>query len=391
MDKKVVLTAAIVVAFLLSSSILVLFYNQDNEDNEINIIARVNTEGSGIYLDSKYDPDDFLTIDNEGNITYYPDMWEGKIFGTPGRTSIQQIQMQQIVESMGLRFLPYTTGANQAPGCGAVYFIDSITNAVAFENTPELDGGIAWQPQYEAVLESTVRPGVSLMTTAQFDPGHTCCVIGASHEFITSNPDVTIRFLAGYIDSVNWVNNAIQNKSSEDYTELVELAMERTGISNREVIEASLDSVVYTYGGDGEGDTATNPLYSLENDIAELLPGLGLDQTVIRDGFSNTTEFAQRYVNGGFLAEAMDFEPSVTGYSQRTVTVGVIAGDIHQIAIHLGIEKGFFADYGININVSSASNGAGVATSLQNGEAVFGFVGAPPLTIQVVNGSLVPS
>ena len=50
MDKKVVLTAAIVVAFLLSSSILVLFYNQEAEDNEINLVARVNTEGSGIYL-----------------------------------------------------------------------------------------------------------------------------------------------------------------------------------------------------------------------------------------------------------------------------------------------------------------------------------------------------
>ena len=68
MDKKVVLTAAIVVAFLLSSSILVLFYNQDTEDKEINLIARVNTEGSGIYIDAKYEASDFIVVDSEGRL-----------------------------------------------------------------------------------------------------------------------------------------------------------------------------------------------------------------------------------------------------------------------------------------------------------------------------------
>ena len=280
LDKKVVLTAAIVVAFLLSSSILVLFYNQDTDDKEINLIARVNTEGSGIYIDQKYEASDFIVVDSEGdpvldadgNIQYHKEFWEGKIFGTPGPTSIQHVQLRGIVESMGLRFMLYTTGADTSPGCGVVYYNDSITNAAAFENSPQLDGGIIWQPQYQAMLESTVRPCVSLMTSADYDPGHTCCVIGASHEFITSNSDITVRFLAGYIKSVDWVNNAIQDKSSEDYAYLVDLAIQRTGITDRTVIEASLDSVIYTYGYDEElGDTQERPLASLESSIADLV------------------------------------------------------------------------------------------------------------------------
>ena len=400
LDKKVVLTAAIVVAFLLSSSILVMFYNQDNDDKEINLIARVNTEGSGIYIDDKYSASDFIDVDSDGTpligedgtITYHPDFWEGKIFGTPGPTTIQHVQLKSIVESMGLRFMLYTTGANTSPGCGIVYYNDSITNAAAFENSPQLDGGIIWQPQYQAMLESTVRPCVSLMTSADYDPGHTCCVIGASHEFITSNSDITVRFLAGYIKSVDWVNNAIADKSSDEYAELVQLAMDRTGISNRAVIEASLDSVNYVYGNDASlGDTADKPLASLEDAVADLVDNLGLANSVERQGFSDTYEFAQRYVNGGYLAKALDYEKSESGYSMSTVRVGVIAGDIHQIAIHLGIEKGFYEEYGINVEVSSASNGGGVATSLQNGEVVFGFVGAPPITTAVINGSLIPS
>ena len=61
MDRKVVLTAAIVVAFLLSSSILVTFYNPVEEDKEIRLIGRVNTEGSGIYLAPGESRDTYVT------------------------------------------------------------------------------------------------------------------------------------------------------------------------------------------------------------------------------------------------------------------------------------------------------------------------------------------
>ena len=358
MDKKVVLTAAIVVAFLLSSSILVLFYNQDTEDKEINLIARVNTEGSGIYIDAKYEASDFIVVDSEGNplpdadgnIQYHKEFWEGKIFGTPGSTAIQHVQLRQIVESMGYTFTLYTTGANTSAGCNTVYY------------------------------------------TADFDPGHTCCVIGASHDFITHNSDVTVRFLAAYIESVEWVNNAIADKSSEDYAYLVDLAIQRTGITDRTVIEASLDSVTYTYGYDQElGDTQERPLASLESSIADLVQNLNLTNKISNQGFSSPSVFAQRYVNDGYLSQAISYEKNPSGYSMRTITVAVIAGDIHQIAVHLGNELGIFESYGINLNVSSASNGAGVATSLQNGEADVGFVGAPPMTTTVVNGGLIPA
>ena len=373
MDKKVVLTAAIVVAFLLSSSILVLFYNQEAEDNEINLVARVNTEGSGIYLDAQYDPRDFvqfnddgtIAYDDDGKVIYKVDAWRGKIFGTPGPTSIQHLQLQSIVvNDLGLKYLPYTVGTTLSDD--AVYHVSNITNAAAFESTSNrnLAGGILWEPQVQAILASDVREAVLLMTTNDFDPGHACCVIGASHEFITSNPQVTVRFLAAYIEAVDWLNAAKQDKSSEEYQYLLNVAADRTGITDRQVLENALDIVTYTYGGQGEGDTAYAPLTSLEN------------------------EFAQRYVNDGYLAQAMELEIPESGYSKANVTVGVISGDIHQIAIHLGMDLGIFDKYGINITVNSAANGGGVATSLQNGEADFGFVGAPPMTIAVINGQL---
>ncbi len=403
MDKKVVLTAAIVVAFLLSSSILVLFYNQDSEDREITLVARVNTEGSGIYIDAKYTASDFIVVGSDGNpqldadgdIQYIIENWRGKVFGTSGTTAIQHIQLMNIVLGMGLNFVPYSDGVDTSSNSNNVYYVSSITNAAAFENSSNsyIDGGIIWQPQYQALLESTTRPCNSLMSSDQFDPGHTCCVIGASHSYINANEDATVRFLAAYVESVNWVNDAISNPGSENYNHLVQLAMDRTGITDRDVIVESLTSVTYTYGNTSDVDSEDAPLVSLETSIESLVTSLyetnQLGRTMAQLGFSSIHEFAQRYVNDGYLAQALDFEYSEdASYTATSVTVAIISGDIHQIAIHLGIDQGIFEKYGISVNLLAAANGAGVATSLQNGSAQFGFVGAPPMTITTINGML---
>lgn len=396
MDKKVVLTAAIVVAFLLSSSILVTFYNPTEEDNEIRLIGRVNTEGSGIYLKPMENPDDYVKIDSgTGAITYFPDAWGGKIFGTPGPTSIQHMQLQAIVvNDLGLKFESYDTGETLYPD--TVYYLQSITNANLFMSTvplePKLVGGILWEPQFSKLIEE--YGCVEMMLTSDLEPGHTCCVIGASHKFITANPDITVRFLAAYIKSVDQMNSVIQNPSSQEYRDLLEIAMKRTGISDQAIIESSLETVSFVYGNTSPEDTEDAPLTSLESDIADLVDSLyeisgTLSQSLKGLGFSNSHEFAESLVDNGYLSQAMEFTPNPNGYSKKTITVSYISGDIHTcLAMFYGEELGIFAQYGIELDADGAANGAGVATSLQNGEADFGFMGAPPITIAVINGAL---
>ena len=78
---------------------------------------------------------------------------------------------------------------------------------------------------------------------------------------------------------------------------------------------------------------------------------------------------------------------SLTG-SYR-ITVAAISGDIHQIALQVGLARGIFAEYGVTVSVAYQSNGAGVAVALHTGAAQFGFLGAPPATITAVNGQLI--
>lgn len=405
MDKKVAVTAAIVVAFLLSSSVLILFYNQGDSDKEIDLIARVNTEGSGIYIDAKYDAGSFIEVDSagkpvkdsSGNVVMKTDGWRGKVFGTPGTTSIQHIQLQTLVQGMGLKFTPYTKGSDTSSTSNNVYYVATITNAAAYEaeSTKYIDGGIIWEPQYHALLQNTIRKCNPMMTTGDFDPGHACCVIGGSHKYMSSHSDETVRFLAAYIKSVKWMNAALADRSSADYESLMDIAERKTGM-DKTVLAEAMANVVYTYGGNGTGDTDAAPLTSLKSDVAKLVDNLysipGTLRVPLKDlGFNSSQDLAKKFVDDTYLSKAMAYEKSASGYSNATVTVAIITGDVHQIAIHVGIEKGFFSEYGITVKTTTAANGVGVATSLQNGEADFGFMGAPPISIIAINGKLIAS
>lgn len=405
-DKKIVLTACIVVSFLLASSMLILFYNNEESDNQLRLIGRVNTEGSGIYLKSGESPGDYIEydavaeepiLDSEGNVQYKSAGWGGKIFGTPGTTSIQHMQLQTIVltKLTGMKFKPYTEG--EALQADTVYYIPSITNAAAFKSSTtsisQLVGGIIWEPQFSSLLGSEYNCK-KMMLTADFEPGHACCVIGASHDYLMKHSDITVRFLAAYIKSVEAINAAKADHSSEAYTKLIECAKTQTGISDNTVIEQSIENVTFTYADQGY-TAGTTPLADLQKTVeglADTYYSLGVLKTSMRDmGFSTTHRFSQVFVDDGYLYQAINFgAPSSAGYAKAAITIAYIAGDIHtSLALGYGTELGFFNEYGIVIDMSPAANGAGVATSLQNGEASFGFMGCPPILQTSINSKLV--
>lgn len=397
MDKKLLSTAVIIIVVIASMGAVIAYDEALNSESssgaDLNIIARVNTEGSGIYIDKdilseRGGVEAFYTNDS-GYYTVSETnkaAWGGLIVGTPGAATIQHVQMQQLVEEMGLIFTLYQIDV--PTDNNHVYYIVGMNNATVVLNTPLLDMGILWEPQYTSIVDSDKF--VSLGLTNNFFPGHTCCVITGETSFMNSNPDVTERFLVAYINGVNYVTEALeQHKSgaSQQYEDLVALAMAKTGITNRSVVEDALGNITYTYA-DENGDLA-----NLKIDIANLaksLPGLSVSTSDL--GFTNVYQFANTFVDDSFIiqaaAAAEDGEYEYTG-GTRNITVACIAGDIHQIALHVSIEQGYFSDCGLNVNVSAAGNGPAVATALQNGEAQFGFLGAPPITSTVINGELV--
>jgi ABC-type nitrate/sulfonate/bicarbonate transport system substrate-binding protein len=397
MDKKIIVIAIVAVIVIASVGIYAITKSDDNEkDSSYTLISRVNTEGSGLYikqtvLDERESQGyTFYTIDSttgdyiidESNA----DAWDMLIFGTPGVTSIQSIMLQTIVEqNLGLKFTLYQAGEDLQSG--NVYYVSSITNATnALANTT-INAGIIWQPQYQAIIDDSSQTYTNLGLTNYIFPDHTCCVLAGSTSYITSNVEVTERFLAAYVEGVDWVNEALADKTSDQYQELVELCVKTVGTSITVTeIEEALDTITYTYG-----DDSSTPLASLVTDVADLVDDLyelnSLQHTLSDLGFDNSTDFANKFVDDSYLEAALQGVSSST--SNVTVKVAVISGDIHQIALHAAIAQGFFADYGITVETAAAPNGAGVAVALQNGTVNFGLMGAPPATITTINSELI--
>jgi ABC-type nitrate/sulfonate/bicarbonate transport system substrate-binding protein len=383
---KYMVIIIVIIELVAAMGIVVLSgIDNDNVHKDVSIIARVNTNGSGIYLADGYDADDFITIEDDGTVIYHADAWGGKVFGTPGSSSIQHIQLMTIViDDMELNFEKYVGGDLNTD---TVYYVDSISNYTAAINSKDiLDGGILWEPQYSMIIDSSYFVGMA--TTNVLFPNHTCCLIAGYESFLTSHPEETIRFLAAYIEAVDFINLAKTDTSSEEYKELVQICLNSTTGLTEEVIEEALTNVTYVYSD----QAGTADFRSLKTDMSSLvtnLSGLGkLSYSMSDLGFSSTDEFVDAFLDSSYLANALN-QSEYEG-SSYTITVAAIQGDIHQIALQVAIQKGFFEDYGISINLkSNFQNGGAVALDLLSGQSDIGFLGAPPLTISTINGKYI--
>lgn len=405
MDKKIIAVA--VVAVILVAAVGVYFMTQGNDsDDSMSVIGRVNTDGSGIILKAGEKAEDYVTIVNGsepksgyylgGNgtwVVFNKDSWGGKVFTDPGAATIQHVQLSTIASTMGLNFKMYTNDTKVSED--TLYYVPGVGTYDLFKSnlntTPAIVGGIFWEPQSSvAVMDKCV-----LMTvTNQIFPGHTCCTVAAQHGYIASHEDETIRFLAAYIESVNKMTAAIEAGSGEAYDKVIAVALDKVSMpasmdkeQKIQAIESAFTYVVYKYA-DSKDASVSDPLADLKKDIANMANEFysgGLVKNNATDlGFDSYSDMADKFVQSQFIKKAMNYEKE-ENYKTANITVAVIGGDIHQLAIHYGMAMGIFEDYGISITISSQSNGPAVYTAMKNGDSQFGFIGAPPMTINSMN------
>lgn len=407
MDNKII--AIIIVAVLAVGGIaaFVLINNNGDGDNSLSIIGRVNTEGSGIILIPSEDPEDYITTqfdepglgakfiynpEEEVYYVFHPEYWGGKVFATPGAATIQHVQLMDLANLMGLKFVSYTDGATLSSD--TLYYIAGVPSFAEFENkikTAPLVGYIIWEAQYSVGLISGYN---SLAKTNGLFNDHTCCIIGSSNKYLEKNTDAVKAFLYVYVQAVQTVQQAISNPDSEDYEKLVDIAMKRVSMPDsltteqkRETIMNALENVTYCYA-----DDSTGSLNALKNDIAKLAEDLYTSKQIqysAKDlGFDSYTALGNKFVVDTYMKAAIT-EDVVILPEKTKMTVAVIGGDIHQIAIWYAIDTEMFKKVNLEIEISQQSNGPGVYGLLSNGEADLGFLGAPPMTIRSMNAEQV--
>ncbi|MDN5357670.1 MAG: ABC transporter substrate-binding protein [Candidatus Methanomethylophilaceae archaeon] len=380
-----------VVIILLSASGLILSMG-DSEKESVSILARVNNDGSGIFIRADTENVDDMTEVVDGVLTAaHPELWEGKVFMTPGPSSIQHMILMDIVkEDLGLNFVQYGTAASDAvfwTQVGPGLMLSTMTQQSS------IDGGIAWEPHYSVAVNDGLC--IELMTTSDYWQGHPCCVIAANNSFLSGNENATERFLAAYVSSVLWVTEAMSDTSTPEYAALLDIT-KRIGTPESsggppmsdEVAEAALANITYAY----EIGNLTQQLA----DVVDTYKSLNIvQQSTLSDaGYDSSLAFTDHLVRGEYIADVLNDGgdvkgPAELGYYGGAVThigVAYLAADIHQIALHVGIEQGFFADYGIEIElIGPFGAGGDVMNALLSGHASIGFVGSPPVVSSSIN------
>lgn len=378
------------VIILLSASGMVLSTNESDKES-VSILARVNNEGSGIFIRDTPDAANMIqTVD--GVVTAInPEKWEGKVFMTPGPASIQHMILMDIVkEDLGLNFVQYGT-----PASNAVYFVAVAPGQMLtyMETNDGIDGGIAWEPHYtRAVAADSLC--IELMTTGEYWAGHPCCVIAANNSFLSGNQNATERFLAAYILSVEWVIEATDTTSS-NHDALLEItkrigtpASSSTTPMSDEIAEAALENISYVYE---IGDLAEQLA-----DVVETYKQLKLVEgsTLTDAGYATSQDFTEHLVQGQYLEGSLDGDSvksaEALGYYGKEglthISVAYLAADIHQIALHVGAEQGYFIEYGISVQlIGPFGAGGDVMNALLSGQASIGFVGSPPVVSSSIN------
>jgi len=333
--------------------------------------------GGNLYLNA----DGTIDFTKGEGLAAYQAKWENKLFATPGPSSIQHMMLMDFVKNqLKLNF-------TSERGAGAVAWtpIGAASMKEQFE-AGKIDGGIVWEPHYQNIIAN--GGGYEVLLTSEIKPDHACCVVAANRAYLNSHSGDVIRFLAGYLEAVNWMNDAIEagivDPADPDYMKLVDIAVNFTGQSVQ-VIKDSFETVKYTY-----------EIGHLIDDLRELITtysGLDLLSNSLKDiGFNNEGEFAEWLVNENYLdsAKKLALEEEVLTYSRvANIRIAILAADIHQLALQVAMNNdlGFLSKYNVRVTTNIFTVGGDVAMMVMSGNADLGFLGAPPVVLTSINNA----
>jgi len=371
-----VIVVGLVMFYALGTGFIMMSGTNESNDLDVNIIAKANINGSGIFAKPEFD----LRIgsDTEPLTQADKDKWNGRVFMTPGAGSIQHYMLNRFaVSDLGLEFKQYSGSA--APG--AIYWIGTAPAGMLtfFKANPYVDGGFPWEPNFSEVLMD-LGENYKVATSDEIEDGHPCCMVAAKTSFLNANEGAVLRFLCAYTEALDWTNNALANKTSDDYRLLLAIASVWTG-KPTEVVSKAFDNLTYLYD-------LSSGATSLEDYTAKLIPEFE-KFNLIKEHVDDPAAFASAFINHRYIDKVKILTPSekedMAQSKKVRIRVGHLIADIHQIGLAIGIHLKYFDKYGLDIITTQYSNGPGIMTAFGLGVIDIGILGLPPALYGTAN------
>jgi NitT/TauT family transport system substrate-binding protein len=256
--------------------------------------------------------------------------------------------------------------------------------------TKQVDAYIAWEPY---VSDSVVgHVGEVLMWSSEIMPNHPCCVLVLRTGFLSQSNglEITQRFVKSHIEATKWMNEALADKQSANYTKLVEMAVGFTA-RNATVVGAAFEHLQFKYEMGASFDSALETFTDMYIDLNMTTSAKLTDR-----GYASVTDFVDRYVNETYMEAAAPIKPSAIINAGSPIHLGFLLGDLHQMAQVVaknttvtGTGKSLFETYGLEVKDAVGApfaNGGAEMDGFAAGTVDIGYLGAPPSIVKHLNG-----
>ena len=183
----------------------------------VKVISAAQTEGSGII------------VNDASHIEKAQDL-KGKTIATPGDASIQHVLLSAYLKNNGMSLDDINESAMKVP---------SINDALKTGNLP---AAITFQPYVS--LGETDDAIDELADSSEIMPGHPCCVVVASEDFIKNNENTTKDIIAIHENATNYINEQIKADKTADVVKL----LPKDIVANEDAEQDSLESFPFISG-----------------------------------------------------------------------------------------------------------------------------------------------
>lgn len=278
----------------------------------------------------------------KGEIQSIEDL-SGKTIAIPGKATVQDFLLQRFIKENGLVI---NTVIVKPP------------EMIAVLEKGEIDGFIAWEP-YPA--RAYVEGGHTvLVTSREIWAHHPCCVVAVRNEYLQENKDVVLAVLAAHVKATTFIR--------ENPEEAVRIGEEFTGMS-KDVVEKAMETIEFVYEPNYDG-------------IKEYLQSLLEMEYVSSQDVGEVDTFLGEFINTDLIKEAVKFSCAPLN---KTVRIGYLRADLHQLALFVALDQGYFEEFGLTVELFVFSAGPEEMDAFGAEDIDMGYLGIAPATTKRLN------
>ena len=277
----------------------------------------------------------------KGEIQSIEDL-SGKTIAIPGKATVQDFLLQRFIKENGL---------------DVETVIVKPPEMIAVLEKGEIDGFIAWEP-YPA--RAHVDGYTVLVTSKEIWAHHPCCVVAGSERFLQENRDIVLAVLAAHVKATTFIQ--------ENPEEAVRIGEEFTGMS-KDTVKKAMETIEFVYEPNYEG-------------IKEYLQSLLEMEYVSSDDVGEVHTFLGEFINTDLIKEAVKFSCAPLN---KSVRIGYLRADLHQLALFVALDQGYFEEVGLTVELFVFSAGPEEMDAFGAGDIDMGYLGIAPATTKRLN------